>query len=120
VAPPVVNPAIAAAMQPTGPTGFPGASGTPQYPNQQNTGLPSAPPATSSAATPGISGAIIDAVRALGQALAPKSITQQAALEKMREQKAGIQNAPPGGAIQPAPGSQLGNQFGPTGGLANP
>jgi|HubBroStandDraft_4_1064222.scaffolds.fasta_scaffold67322_3 hypothetical protein len=74
-------PAIAAAMQPTGPSGFPGASQPAQAPV-----APSAPPAT--AASPGIGGAIMDAVKALAAALAPKSITGAGARQKANEQQA--------------------------------
>jgi hypothetical protein len=52
-------------------------------------------------ATPGVGGAIGDAIKALARALAPKSITQRGAQLQQQEQQATGQ----------APPQQLGNQF---------
>jgi hypothetical protein len=55
-----------------------------------------------SQASPGIGGAIMDAIRALAGALGPKSITQAPARMKQQEQQAGSLPPPAGG---------LGDQF---------
>ncbi len=57
-------------------------------------------------ATPGIGGAIMDAVKALAMAFAPKSITQAPA--RMKQQEATASGDSASGAPQT---SDLGNQF---------
>ena len=68
-----------------------------------------------------VSGAILDAVRALAQAADPKAVTQ------IMSRITGQQRAAEGGPAQPIQGgtpspgqAPLGNQFGPTGGAPNP
>jgi hypothetical protein len=73
-------------------------------------------PSGQTAGSPGISGAILDAVRALAQAAGPKAVTQ------IMQRVTGQQRQAEGG--QPAQiagqNAPLGNQFGPTGGAPNP
>jgi hypothetical protein len=66
---------------------------TPAVPPQQFNNVPG-PNGQPQQPSPGIGGAIMDAVRALAMALGPKALTGQAQREKVNEQQAEGQQAP--------------------------
>ena len=110
-------------MQPTGPSGFPGASGTPQYQAPINQPGPSGtPPALAGTQPSGIGDMIMQAVKTLAAGLMSKGQNNRAYQLNEQEKKQGTvspDSQPRQIPLGQLPGA-LGSQFGQTGGSPNP